>query len=50
MVDDGEYCGDGCCWNSHWISQKFDAGEELDESDPLIDLNNLTEGEDFVRL
>jgi hypothetical protein len=50
MVDNGSYCGDGCCWNSWWESEEFPVGEEIDETDPLIDTNDLTEGEDFVRL
>jgi len=43
-------CGDNCCWNAWWESEKFSVGEEIDESDPTIDISDLTEGEDFVRL
>lgn len=50
MVDNGEFRGDEYCWDSRWESEEFIAGEEIDETDPLIDTNNLTEGEDFVRL
>lgn len=50
LVDNGDYCGDGCCWDSNWESEHFDAGEEIDESDSKIDISNLTEGEDFVRI
>lgn len=49
-IDNGSYCGDGCCWDSWWEREEFPAGEEIDETDPLIDITNLTEGEDFVRL
>lgn len=47
-VDNGEYGDD--CWIPNWENEQFIAGEELDETDPLIDISNLTEGEDFVRL
>ncbi len=55
MVDVGSQCqqlnqSDDYKWESHWEPQAFDAGEEIDETDPLIDTTNLTEGEDFVRL
>ena len=50
MVDNGSECGDRCCWNPWWESEHFDAGEEIDESDPHIDISNLTEGEDFIRV
>jgi hypothetical protein len=50
MVDDGEFRGDEYQWDSRWEPEEFIAGEELDETDPLIDTSNLTEGEDFVRL
>ena len=49
-VDNGDYCGDGCCWDSWWESQGFDAGEEIDETDIKIDISSLTEGKDFVRV
>lgn len=49
-VDNGSECGDRCCWNPWWESEHFDAGEEIDESDPHIDISNLTEGEDFIRV
>ena len=49
-VDNGSYCGDGCCWNSSWERESFDAGDEIDEDDPLIDISDLTEGEDYVRV
>jgi hypothetical protein len=49
-VDNGSMCGDNCCWNAWWESEKFSVGEEIDESDPTIDISDLTEGEDFVRL
>lgn len=48
--DNGDYCGDGCCWNSWWESEEFPPGEEIDESDPKYDISGLTEGEDFDRL
>ena len=47
-VDNGTYCGDGCCWFSSWETEKFLAGEEIDECDMQIRINNLEEGEDFV--
>lgn len=55
MVDVGTQCqhlnqNSDFEWESHWELQTFDAGEEIDETDPLIDTNALTEGEDFVRL
>ncbi len=50
LVDNGDYCGDGCCWNPYWETESFIAGEEIDETDPKIDTTNLTEGEDFVRV
>ncbi len=50
MVDNGEFRFDEYQWDSRWEPEKFPAGEEIDETDPLIDTNNLTEGEDFVRL
>ena len=49
-VDNGDYCGDGCCWYPSWESEHFDAGDEIDEDDPHIDISNLTEGEDFLKL
>ena len=49
-VDNGSFCGDNCCWNSWWESEHFDAGDEIDETDPKIDINNLTEDEDFLRI
>lgn len=49
-VDNGSYCGDGCCWNSWWESEKFLAGEELDEDNPRVDLSSLEEGVDYVRV
>ena len=49
-VDNGSYCGDGCCWNSWWESEKFSPGEELDENDTLLNLSDLEEGVDFVRI
>ena len=49
-VDNGDYCGDGCCWNSNWETEEFIAGEEIDETDSKIDTSNLTEGEDFLRV
>lgn len=48
--DNGSYCGDGCCWNSWWESEKYDAGEEIDDDDPKFNLSGLTEGEDYVRI
>jgi hypothetical protein len=49
-VDNGSECGDGCCWNSWWESEKFLTGEELDEDNPRLDLTQLEEGVDFVRI
>lgn len=49
-VDNGSECGDGCCWNTWWESEKFSAGEELDEYNSRINISSLEEGEDFVRL
>jgi hypothetical protein len=49
-VDNGSACGDGCCWNTWWESEKFTAGEELDEDNPRLDLCNLEEGVDFVKV
>lgn len=49
-VDNGAHCGDGCCWYPCWESERFDAGDEIDDDDPLIDISNLTEGEDFIRI
>jgi hypothetical protein len=50
LVDNGSPCGDGCCWNTWWESEKFLAGEELDDEDFKIDICNLEEGVDFVRI
>lgn len=50
MVDNGSECGDGCCWNSWWESEKFLAGEELDDDDWKINTSSLEEGVDFVRI
>jgi len=49
LVDKGSHCGDGCCWNSSWESEKFAAGEEFDD-DWLSDFSDLEEGVDFVQL
>lgn len=48
-VDNGSWCGDGCCWNSWWESELFYAGEELDENDEKVNICNLEENVDFVR-
>ena len=50
LVDNGSVCGDGCCWNAWWESEKFLAGEELNEDNPRLDLTQLEEGVDFVRV
>lgn len=50
LVDNGSVCGDGCCWNTWWESEKFPAGEELDEDSSRVNICNLEEGVDFVRL
>jgi hypothetical protein len=50
LVDNGSECGDGCCWNTWWESEKFTTGEELDEDSPRVNICNLEEGVDFVRL
>lgn len=49
-VDNGSECGDGCCWNTWWESEKFEAGEEINDENPRYDLNGLTEGEDYIRI
>jgi hypothetical protein len=48
--DDGQLCGDGCCWNAFWESVKYDSGDEIDDDDPRFDLSGLTEGEDYIRI
>lgn len=48
-VDNGSACGDGCCWNSYWESEKFPAGEEFND-DWRSDFSDLEEGVDFVQL
>jgi hypothetical protein len=48
--DNGRPCGDGCCWNSWWESEKFPAGEEIDDDDPKYNISGLTEGEDYIRI
>ncbi len=52
MVDNGYFFEDDPDneWISDWCEEMFFAGEEIDETDKNIDTNNLTEGEDFVRL
>ncbi len=50
MVDNGSACGDGCCWNAWWESEKFFAGEELDEDNPRFNLDSLEKGVDFVKV
>lgn len=52
MVDNGFFFEDSPNneWIPDWCEEPFPAGEEIDETDPLIDITNLTEGEDFVRL
>lgn len=47
-VDNGSYCGDGCCWNMWWESEMFSAGEEIDDDNSRYDISGLTEGEDYV--
>jgi hypothetical protein len=47
LVDNGSTCGDGCCWNAWWESEKFPAGEELDDEDWKVNICNLEEGVDF---
>lgn len=49
-VDNGTFCGDGCCWNSWWESEEFFAGEEIDSSNPKYDISGLTEGEDYTKI
>lgn len=53
-VDNGDYCGDGCCWNSCWNScwesEKFEAGEEIDDDEWKNDISSLTEGEDYIKI
>jgi len=49
-VDNGSYCGDGCCWNAWWEQLKFGINEEIDDDSPKYDISSLTEGEDYVRL
>jgi len=48
--DNGDYCGDGCCWNAWWESEKYEAGEEIDDENLKYDLNSLTEEEDYIRI
>jgi hypothetical protein len=50
LVDNGRYCGDGCCWFAWWESENFLAGEEIDENDPRINISDLEELVDFVRV
>jgi hypothetical protein len=50
LVDNGSECGDGCCWNTWWESEKFISGEEIDDENWKINICNLTEGEDYVRI
>jgi len=49
-VDNGSGCGDGCCWNVWWESEKFFAGEEIDDENWKTDISSLTEGEDYVKI
>ena len=49
-VDNGSTCGDGCCWNPWWESEKFEAGEEIDDDDWKNDISGLTEGEDYIKI
>jgi hypothetical protein len=49
LVDNGDYCSDGC-WHNNYEYEQFIAGEEIDETDPKIDTSNITEGEDFLRI
>ena len=50
-VDNGDYYSDDLdCYRAKWEREYFSAGEEIDETDPMINIINLTHGEDFVRL
>jgi len=49
-VDNGSLCGDGCCWNAWWESEKFFAGEEINDNNPKYNISSLTEGEDYVKI
>lgn len=49
-VDNGSWCGDGCCCNTWWESENFEAGEEINDENPKYDISSLTEGEDYVEL
>jgi hypothetical protein len=50
LVDNGSPCGDGCCWHTWWESEKFSAGEELNDEDWKVNICNLEEGVDFIRI
>lgn len=49
-VDNGHFFDGEENYRPHWERCPFDVGEEIDESDPTFNIEDLTEGEDFVRL
>lgn len=49
-ADNGHFFDGEENYRPHWERVIFSRGEEIDESDPTIDISDLTEGEDFVRL